>query len=239
MSNLFKNTNRFSSLAEDYSSKEKPNDKNKYSNNTPNTKYYNRDSYSNSYSNRRSNERNQKTQIFDEEKRKNKQKIDMENNLKIENFPELMNRDKVNKSVDNSSKESITFLEKLKIQNTPNNNLTNNDDNVEPGWVLLKKEKGTNKTIVKYGFHKECNSQNFTENVLNSLVEMNEKRKKEYIDLWGEDEYEKMFLFPNYDYDYFNRLDELYEEEMETQYQEELERENMNEYTNNGYFEYY
>tara|TARA_B110000971_G_C19992802_1_gene492765 strand:- start:554 stop:1063 length:510 start_codon:yes stop_codon:yes gene_type:complete len=35
----------------------------------------------------------------------------------------------------------------------------------------------------------------------------------DYIETWGEYEYIQMFLFPNYDYDYFDKLDDLWEEE--------------------------
>ena len=72
-------------------------------------------------------------------------------------------------------------------------------------------------------YHKEnpCNKisikseQELAYNVLDSLVALYEKRDKEYINLWGYDEWEKTFKFQNYDYDYFDRLDELYEEEMQ------------------------
>jgi hypothetical protein len=33
--------------------------------------------------------------------------------------------------------------------------------------------------------------------------------------MWGYDNWEKMFRFPNYDYDYFKRLDEEDEEDEE------------------------
>ena len=126
-----------------------------------------------------------------------------------------------------------------RYKNIYKNDSTINDDTVDPGWVLLKKDKPTNKIVVKYGSHKESRPQNYTENIINSLVEINEKHKKEFIYLWGEDEYEKTFLFPNYDYDYFNKLDELYEEEMELLYQEEMEEAKLNDYVNTGYFDYY
>jgi hypothetical protein len=32
--------------------------------------------------------------------------------------------------------------------------------------------------------------------------------------MWGYEEWEKMFRFPNYDYEYFDKLDELYENDM-------------------------
>ena len=46
---------------------------------------------------------------------------------------------------------------------------------------------------------------------MKSLINLFEKRKEEYIKAWGEEEYFYMFKFPNYDYDYFSKLDELEE----------------------------
>jgi hypothetical protein len=49
-------------------------------------------------------------------------------------------------------------------------------------------------------------------NVLDKLVILHQKRSKEYIDNWGFDEYERMFKCTEYDYNYFNDLDnESYE----------------------------
>ena len=38
-------------------------------------------------------------------------------------------------------------------------------------------------------------------------------RKKKLIDLWGYEEWEKMYTYPNYDYYYFDKLDELCNDE--------------------------
>ena len=50
---------------------------------------------------------------------------------------------------------------------------------------------------------------------MNALYILHEKRTNEYKELWGEDEWERMFIFPNYDYEYFDKLDEEYEDEQE------------------------
>jgi hypothetical protein len=58
-----------------------------------------------------------------------------------------------------------------------------------------------------------------------------EKRKSEYIDNWGEDEWEQMFTFPNYDYHYFDKLDEIYEKNnVEYDYEYENEEYEVDEY---------
>ena len=43
-----------------------------------------------------------------------------------------------------------------------------------------------------------------------------------FVDLWGEDEYENTYTFPNYDVGYFDRLDEA--EELELILQDEESR---------------
>ena len=56
--------------------------------------------------------------------------------------------------------------------------------------------------------------------VLEALSSLHERRKQKYILYFGNEEYEKNFRFNNYDYDYFTKLDEKYQQE-----QEELEQE--------------
>jgi hypothetical protein len=63
--------------------------------------------------------------------------------------------------------------------------------------------------------------------VLDGLVDLHFKRQEEYINNWGYNEYEKMFIDPNYDYEYFDKLDAKYEDEMEKLSDEE--HESMNE----------
>ena len=45
--------------------------------------------------------------------------------------------------------------------------------------------------------------------------------------MWGEFEYTKVFKFPNYDYDYFDRLDQQYEEELNRQFERQREIEGL------------
>lgn len=60
---------------------------------------------------------------------------------------------------------------------------------------------------------------NEEEEIINALQIIHEKRTKKYKELWGEDEWEKMFIFPNHDYEYFDKLDEAYELEQEKLYE--------------------
>ena len=70
-----------------------------------------------------------------------------------------------------------------------------------------------------------------TDEIINDLSLLYEKRTNEYKELWGEDEWERMFIFPNYDYEYFDKLDEVYEDE-----QSKLNEQYYNDY--NDYHDY-
>jgi len=68
---------------------------------------------------------------------------------------------------------------------------------------------------------------NECEEIINALSQLHEKRSNKYKENWGEDEWEKTFIFPNYDYEYFDKLDEAYELEQnkinEDQYHDDYE----------------
>ena len=67
---------------------------------------------------------------------------------------------------------------------------------------------------------------NETEEIIIALSLLHEKRTNEYKELWGEAEWERMFICPNYDYEYFDKLDEAYETEqynLNSQYSDHYE----------------
>ena len=154
-----------------------------------------------------------------------KERIEAENQKKLEitNFPELVSTFVLPK-IDNIP--SISFLEKVTTINTvkEEDNIDKEKfdfNNLKPGWSMLKRNPVTNQTIIKSKViisEKEesvLSEVDVAYNILYSLVDLHERRKEKYIESWGEDEYEKMFMFPNYDYEYFDKLDEKYEKEME------------------------
>lgn len=92
--------------------------------------------------------------------------------------------------------------------------------NLEPGWLLLKHDRKThttlwksNETITLEPIEKTADE--LAWDALDELVALHEKRTNDFIDTWGYEEWERTFRFPNYDYEYFDKLDELYEEELE------------------------
>ena len=156
-----------------------------------------------------------------EKKLKQKEK----NILTNESFPELDSSKKSENKININVKKEITYLNKIKCENTDfiqtsqTKNSTNEfNDDIEPGWVEISFNRKTREITRRYNLRynqKNDTSTYSNENkALNSLVETHKKRTQEYINMWGYEEWEKMFRFPNYDYEYFDKLDELYENDM-------------------------
>jgi hypothetical protein len=225
MSNIFKSNNRFSVLNEDFSENTT---KNKKRNEIVNSKY---EKYNNN-----NNNKNNKNEL------KEKTKIIKEQNLSIENFPMLPPKENILES--KKMNISMNYLEKMKTSIDSEKNdlivLETEYENLEPGCLLIKRDPLTNKIIHKYKNgnytnekYLEKDSSNELSNdlinnncIINTLVELYEKRTEEYIQLWGYDEWEKMFRFPNHDYEYFDKLHELLEEEELLEQEIAVEEEN-------------
>lgn len=212
MSNLFKTNNRFSCLIDNNYEKQNyknmntnPIDKNRYSKDT-------------NYSNKDTKDKNngfKKAELHE---------------FTMDNFPSLI----IQSPTEEQSPIETSYVDKLKIQQITNENI--NEDYVESGWVVIEKNK-QNKTVFtrnkldkyKDKDKKEDNDIILCNQIVDNLIYIHNNYKNEYIESWGEDEYEKMFLFTNYEYGYFDRLDqeeyEEYMEELELQQQEEQQYE--------------
>jgi hypothetical protein len=66
--------------------------------------------------------------------------------------------------------------------------------------------------------------------IMKALDDLYQNWKQDYINTWGHEEYEHRFLFPNYDYEYFDKLDDKYEREMFKLEEREREKESEMEY---------
>ena len=131
-------------------------------------------------------------------------------------------------SNNNEKNQSITFIEAMKTKNneTPSEKITTDDD-VPPGCVCIKYDKISKKTVWIYGKNTTSitnEKSGLEENeepcvVFQRLVDLHQGRKYNHISKWGIDEYEKMFLYQNYDYDYFDNLDDHIQQDMEKYYQ--------------------
>jgi len=253
---IFKTTSRFAALTEEIKKDNKKielNIKNVESNiknveskcedNKKMNNSFKKDSIQNDYGYK--NQRNHYTNKFSKEQlekigREEKMKKDFEEKLKaakfakdmaIENFPTLQTSTFKNKIEQNNN---ISFLVKLNTKVIKEEEPEDKDlINLKPGWVIIKVDKNTGKTIIKptqsttyNNIFPEKTEKEYALDVFNALADLHEKRTNQYIEMWGYDEWEKMFKFPNYDYNYFDNLDTAYEEEMmqliEEEYAEEL-----------------
>jgi hypothetical protein len=162
--------------------------------------------------------------------------------IKEDEFPDLVSSVKNNNNINVKSfsfllnKEEIIEVEK-----------DISDKEIQPGWSYYKYTKFKNglcgdknlevttkiqKPLINkiYEPVKQKKVLNEEEEIINALTLLQEKRTNEYKELWGEDEWERMFVFPNYDYEYFDKLDEAYEAE-----EEKLNEQYYNDYNDYDY----
>jgi hypothetical protein len=157
-----------------------------------------------------------------EERRKEQEKERMENEkiekerkreeaLNFNNFPDLIIQE--NKKQIKNEKQSMSFIEKIIKNDDQSSNISKNNDpdldNLKPGWILLKRDFNTGKTIIKRNpvdenkeklilIQNERNDSKIANQIFKNLTELHEKRTQEYIELYGYDTWEKMFKCPNW-----------------------------------------
>ena len=162
-----------------------------------------------------------KRENLKKEDEKRKKAEELQKNLEEINFPDLSNKIITN----NNKKKPISYSEKAAkaIQKVEEQVIEQVIENtIKPGWVEIKRDiNNPRKLIYRYGtvvseedtietsYDKSHNS------VFEGLVNLHKTRTQEYIDMWGYDAWEKMFRSPNYDYEYFDKLDAEYETEEE------------------------
>jgi len=164
--------------------------------------------------------------MFKEEKIKKQKEEDIVKALDISNFPELKTTSSTTTSKSPKEKNKNSFADMMKnnaqiLEENDHAHDTNGEEDeiVKPGWVCIKQDNKTNEPVWVYGdgcepietqcFHKLEEDPYY---VFERLVKLYEKRKNEYIKAWGYEEYDKMFLFQNYDYEYFDNIDENYDD---------------------------
>jgi hypothetical protein len=144
-----------------------------------------------------------------------------------EAFPELSKPVKINTNT-NNIKSFASLLEEKEIIEEIKEDEDEEEVIIPPGWSYYKYTKFKNglcgdkysNVVTKvqkpfidtnYEVVKEKKVLNEAEEIIIALSLLHEKRTKEYKELWGESEWERMFVCPNYDYEYFDKLDEAYE----------------------------
>lgn len=255
MSNNFKSNSRFAVLAEETTNTNifnKKNKNDKTNSNKSNDKEVKKEENTfttsgNIFKNNSDTHFRSSNNIFDSEKnnenrenrKKEKEKKSIqqkeEDNIKkldIGNFPVLLENPTNKINVGIQSKITEGFIDKVKFVK-PVAEIVINENYIKPGWIEIKHDPKT-KRIITTGNILSNNDEYdkpYGNIVLNKLVTLHENRTKEYIDLWGHDMWENVFQFPNYDYRYFDKLDEEYDSETQS-YESENEDETNDEYDN-------
>jgi hypothetical protein len=156
--------------------------------------------------------------------------------LKEDEFPdlELSVKNNDNNKNKNNNVKSFAFLLEKDEEKEKEIVEDAEDEIIPPGWSCYKYTKFKNglcgdknsevtTKIQKPFINVDKNSEIVKPKVLLSEAEeiiialslLHEKRTNEYKELWGEAEWERMFMCPNHDYEYFDKLDEAYEIEEE------------------------
>ena len=161
--------------------------------------------------------------------------------IKVNDFPELTKS--VTKPITNKSSNNVkSFTSLLKKKEEVKEEVkaeVKEEEIVPPGWVLYKHTKNNNKLFgIKYSkitsiqsdidkktelinVNDEDNDDNVAQKIVITLSKLYEKHTNEYKELWGEDEWERMFICPNYDSEYFDKLDEAYQNELDKLYEDQ------------------
>jgi len=139
------------------------------------------------------------------------------------------------KSLLNKKNDSVNVNAEDKVQIDPD--LVN----LEPGWLLIKRDNSNGKIIMKGKIDNitDCCNKTTTTNtttqpkpekqvfheLFQSIIETNKKRTDEFIELNGYYTWESMYQFPDYNYNYFDMLDEL-----DAEYEEDDDYEDQDKY---------
>ena len=162
---------------------------------------------------------------------------DISDNKNKPNFLDIINAKNLQEHVITQQPNNEKTDEEIVYENEHDNDI---DKIVPPGCVCIEYDKLTKQEIWSYGDNISNNSKGT--NVLDEkpvivfqrLIDLYRVRKHEYINRWGIDEYDKMFMFQNYDYDYFDKLDEDTEKCIKNHYQNAHIMNYNNNYNNNN-----
>lgn len=127
------------------------------------------------------------------------------------NFPSLVGH----KTAENENKIEVSYGSILKNEEKSQNKKTN-ENKLKKGWVEL----GANfnaELEPKVKMQTKEEQLNEYLHFVDCMVALYECQKSEKIEILGEENYERIYKFPNYDYEYFDKLDEKYEAELEAE----------------------
>jgi hypothetical protein len=173
------------------------------------------------YNNNNNNNNNQINRFVSKQVNDERNKQKQTNNFiksldSLTEFPELQIKKKESINLNNNKS---TFIDAIKmnhlVTNEENSNESQKEENVPPGCVCIKIDKISNSHTWIYGENVSNNKYEekvvMEENpyfVFQRVNDLYNNRKNEHIKKWGFEEYDQMFMFQNYDYGYFDRLDD-------------------------------
>ena len=122
-----------------------------------------------------------------------------------ESFPDLV----LPKNQENIKKETNSLFTKVlhaKLEEEEKEEEREEEEQEKKRWVVLKKGVPYQKQQ-ELERVKEENQQVHPRKVFEKLNKNYHTWKKNYIELWGQDDYEKHYRFPNHDYRYYETSD--------------------------------
>jgi hypothetical protein len=131
------------------------------------------------------------------------------NNIKSKSFASLLENEEIKEEIKEIKEDIIIPPGWSYYKYTKSKNGICGDTCLNVTTKIQKPDIPINYEIVKE--KTELNHLNEAEEIILALSLLHEKRTKKYKELWGESEWEEMFTCPNYDFEYFDKLDEAYE----------------------------
>ena len=142
-------------------------------------------------------------------------------------FPDLVTNTSTNTNPNNTLTNTNTMNYKNKLEVVE----PKLESNIKQGHISLFYDKITKKLCIEKEKEKEKEKQRPSPPSFEKLVKHWESWHDDYIELYGEDIYENVHLYPFYNYNYFNELDEIFYRELEELEQmEEAEYEDYDDY---------
>lgn len=119
-------------------------------------------------------------------------------------FPDLITNNPNTIATTMNYKNKLKFIEP-KVEST-----------IKPGHISLFYDKNTRKLCIEKSPQEQQKQKQYPSTPsFEKLVNHWEKWYDNYIDLYGEDIYADVHLYPFYNYNYFNELDEIFYRELE------------------------
>jgi hypothetical protein len=159
------------------------------------------------------------------------------NALAPENFPELS----ATHNAANLTTNLNNYSEKLKMEAVKEIKKVDDLDYelLNPGWIYIKKDATTGNNIIKskelWRPRLPIREEKTPNEIFDKLVDYYYKREDEYIEKWGQEEWETTFKFQDYDYLYFDNLDEKYYKDL----QDSEDSETNDDMTDEDYYQQY